>query len=87
MNPVHVHFDLPGNLAVQAGLTPNTVNQEIRKILALFLYEHRRISLGKACELGGMTHWEFAERNRELGISTNYSEDDLKSDLGRLADV
>ncbi len=24
------------------------------------------VFLGKACELGGMSYWEFAEKNREL---------------------
>lgn len=53
-------------------------------MLALFLYEHKRISIGKACELGGMNYWEFAERNRELGINIPYSDKDLQADLGRL---
>ena len=87
MTPIHVQFDLPANLAIQAGLTQATVDQEARKILAFFLYEHKRVSLGKACELGGMSYWEFTERNRDFGIPVVYSEDDLKADLGRLSDV
>jgi predicted HTH domain antitoxin len=87
MTPIHVQFDLPAKLALQAGLVQSTVNQEARKILALFLYEHKRISLGKACELGGMSYWEVAEKNRELGIPVVYSEDDLQTDLGRLTNV
>ncbi len=87
MNSLHVVFDLPSNPAMQAGLTPETASSEARKMLALFLYEHKRISLGKACELGDMSYWEFAERNRELGITIPYSDEDLQADLGRLADV
>ena len=87
MNPLHIVFDLPANPAIQAGLTPETAGQETRKILALFLYEHKRISLGKACELGDMSYWEFAERNRELGITIPYSNEDLQADLRRLSDV
>lgn len=87
MNSLHIAFDLPTNPAIQAGLTPETASSEARKMLAIFLYEHKRISLGKACELGGMSHWEFAERNRELGITIPYSEEDLKLDLNRLKDV
>ena len=40
--------------------------------------------IGKACELGGMIYWEFAERNRKLGITIPYSDKDLQADLGRL---
>lgn len=84
---LHVAFDLPALSAMQAGLTPEKINQESRKFLALFLYEHKRISLGKACELGGMSYWEFAEMNRELGIQLVYSDEDLKKDQGLLKDV
>lgn len=84
---LHVAFDLPAHSAIQAGLTPESINQESRKYLALFLYEHKRISLGKACELGGMSYWEFAELNRELGIRMPYTDEDLKKDQGLLKDV
>jgi predicted HTH domain antitoxin len=87
MNSLHVVFDFPISPAIEIGLTPETAGQEARKMLALFLYEHKRISLGKACELGGMSYWEFAERNRELGITIPYSDKDLQADLGHLADV
>jgi predicted HTH domain antitoxin len=87
MNSLHVVFDLLANSVIQAGLTPETVGLEARKMLTLFLYEHKRVSLGKACELGGMSYWEFAERNRELGITIPYSEEELQTDLGRLSAV
>ena len=87
MTPLHVKFDVPVNLAIQAGLQPETINQEVRKMLAIFLYEHKRISLGKACELGEMSYWEFYEKNSEWEIPTPYSEKDLKADLGKLSDV
>jgi hypothetical protein len=53
MNSLHIVFDLPISLAIEVGLTPETASQEVRKMLSLFLYEHKRISLGKACELSG----------------------------------
>jgi predicted HTH domain antitoxin len=87
MNSLHIKFELPASTAIQVGLKPETAGLEARKIVALFLYEHKRISLGKACELGGMSYWEFAERNHELSIPITYSNADLQADLRRMADV
>jgi hypothetical protein len=56
MNSLHVVFDLPTRPVIEVGLTPETASQKARKMLALFLYEHKRISLGKACKLGGMSY-------------------------------
>ena len=87
MNNVHVEFELPSFSISQSGIDLNNVNDEVKKILALFLYEHQRISLGKACEIGGFSLWELSELNRQFGISIDYSEQDLDDDLLRLSDV
>jgi predicted HTH domain antitoxin len=87
MNQMHVEFNIPASLGAQAGLTPENASEQTRRILALFLYEHGRISLGKACELGGFNQWEFAEMNRELAIPLTMREEDLKEDMAHLANV
>ena len=87
MKDVHVEFELPSLLAQQAGLNGEDASQQVRRLLALFLYQHKRLSLGKACELGGMSYWEFADLNRQLGITFHYSQDDLAEDLTRLSNV
>ena len=87
MNQMHIEFNIPAPLGALAGLKPESASEQTRRMLALFLYEHGRISLGKACELGGFNQWEFAEMNRELAIPLTMREEDLKEDLARLADV
>ena len=87
MKNVHVEFELPSLLAQQAGLSGEDASQQVRRLLALFLYQHKRLSLGKACELGSMSYWEFADLNRQLGIAFHYSQDDLAEDLTRLSNV
>jgi predicted HTH domain antitoxin len=87
MKNIHVEFELPPLLAQQAGLSGEDASQQVRRLLALFLYQHGRLSLGKACELGGMSYWEFADLNRQLGIPFHYSQDDLAEDLTRLSNV
>ena len=58
---LHIEFELPALLANQAGLKEADVSQQVRRMLALFLYEHKHLSLGKACEIGKMSYWEFAD--------------------------
>jgi hypothetical protein len=63
MENLHVEFELPTVLASQAGINLENPAPEIRKMVALFLYEHHRISLGKACGIGGFSHLELHEKN------------------------
>lgn len=87
MEMLHIEFELPTLLASDVGLNSENISQEIHQMVALFLYEHKRISLGKACEIGGLSLWEFLALNRQLGIDLHYSIDDLQEDLERLTDV
>lgn len=87
MNTMNVEFELPTTIASQAGLDIDNISQEVKRLLAIFLYEHKRISLSKACEIGGTSHWEFFEMNRQLGIPFQYSKDDLKHDMEKLSGV
>ncbi len=87
MNSLSINFELPSTVASQAGLDPDTINQDVKMMFALFLYEHKRISLSKACEISGISHWEFFEMNKRLGIRMPYTQEDLKKDMEKLADV
>ena len=87
MNALHIEFDLPSLVAAQAGFNPENATSEVRRMLALFLYEHQRLSLGKALEIAEISYWEFAEMNRQLGISIRYTQQDLEEDMNRLANV
>lgn len=87
MQTLHVEFELPSLYVSQTGLDEENISQEVRRIFALFLYEHGRVSLGKACEIGGMSLWEFADMNRQLNIPFRYSEQELNEDLSKLAHV
>lgn len=87
MNTLKVNFELPESIASLAGFEPNTINSEALKYLALFLYEHKDISMGKTCEIAGISKWEFFEMNRFLKIPIKYSQEDLENDLVNLKDV
>ena len=87
MNALHIEFDLPSLLATQAGFNSENATAEVRRMLALFLYEHQRLSLGKALEIADTNYWEFSELNRQLGIPIRYSQQGLEEDINRLAHV
>lgn len=87
MNTLSVKFEIPAIVATQAGLDTKNLNQEVKRIFAMFLYEHNRISLSKACEIANMSQWEFYESNQQLKMPIHYTSDDLKNDMEKLADV
>ena len=64
---------------------------DLRRELALALYAQRRLSLGKARELAGLTLWEFRQWLGLRRIEAHYDAADLQDDiatlhaLGRLA--
>ncbi|OQY45568.1 MAG: hypothetical protein B6242_10025 [Anaerolineaceae bacterium 4572_78] len=87
MSTLQVSFELPLLLATQIGLDMDNISQEVKIGFALFLYEHKRISLSKACEIGGVSLWDFTDMNRQWAIPINYNTNDLYDDLMKLAHV
>ncbi|MDM8558914.1 UPF0175 family protein [Candidatus Parabeggiatoa sp. HSG14] len=87
MNTLSVKFELPTMLASQVGLNFDNISFDVKKMFALFLYEHKRISLSKSCEIGGFSQWEFFEMNRQLGIPMQYTQEDLREDTEKLSNV
>jgi predicted HTH domain antitoxin len=53
---------------------------EVKKIIVLFLYDRGTISLAKACELLGISQWEFFELNKEFGLVVHYEIEDYWED-------
>ena len=86
-NTLKVNFELPTTVVSQAGLNFDDISKDVKKMFAIFLYEHKHISLSKACEVGGFSQWEFFEMNRQFGIPMQYTQNDLKEDMKKLADV
>ncbi len=58
--------------------------QDVRRELALALYAQRRLSLGKARELAGLSLWEFRQWLGLRRIEAHCNADDLRDDLDAL---
>jgi len=57
------------------------VEGELRKELALALYQRGALSSGKACALVGMKRWEFEELLGKRRVQRHYTGKDLEEDL------
>ena len=59
------HYQLIGTLTQPQQetlrLPPENIEEELKKELALILYQRGILSSGKTCRLAGLTSWEFEE--------------------------
>ena len=67
-------------------LPPAEIEQELKKELALALYQRGALSLGMARQLSEMSLWEFEELLAKRRITRHYSEEDLQEDLDHARD-
>ncbi len=74
-------LEIPEDVQSALRLPPGEIEQELRKELALALYQRQILSLGKARELAQMTYWEFEELLGQRKVPRHYSEKDFQEDL------
>ncbi len=55
--------------------------------LAVLLYAQRRLSVGKARELAGLSLWEFRQLLAARRIPVHYDEADLNDDVATLREL
>jgi predicted HTH domain antitoxin len=70
-------IEVPRYLLQAARVTPD----ELKIELAVQLYQQRRLSIGLARELAGMSLWEFRQLLASRRISPHYDVADLDEDL------
>jgi predicted HTH domain antitoxin len=56
-------------------------------LIALELFGEKKVSLGKASEIAGLSVWEMISLLREKKIPLTYSEKDLEKDLDILGEA
>lgn len=70
-------IEIPQYLLQAARTTP----EELKIELALQLYQQRRLSIGHARELAGMSLWTFRHLLASREISPHYDVEDLDEDM------
>ncbi|MFY9341937.1 MAG: UPF0175 family protein [Planctomycetota bacterium] len=68
------------DLLLAMGRSPEQLERELRFLLAVKLFELRRVSGGKAAEVAGMSKVEFLDEAARLGVPTINLEDDQLAD-------
>jgi predicted HTH domain antitoxin len=61
--------------------------EELRRELAIHLFQQGRLSFGKAREMAGMTVWAFQQLLGSRGIPVHYDVEDYKKDLDTLREL
>jgi predicted HTH domain antitoxin len=75
-------LEVPSEVVDAVKLPPAEVEEELRKELALALYQRGVLALGKARVLARMTRWQFEQFLADRHIPRHYTEADLQDDLG-----
>jgi predicted HTH domain antitoxin len=70
-------------LTLQAGgLFREALAQKSRHLLAVYCYQRRLLSLGKAARLAELNHWDFMDLLAEHNVPVlNYSDDELATEF------
>lgn len=72
-----VAIDIPREILHATRLSP----AELKRELAITLFEQGRLSFGKARELAGMPPWQFQQLLASRSIEVHYGLDEYEQDL------
>jgi predicted HTH domain antitoxin len=74
-------LEVPRDVLEAMKLPPAEVEREMRRELAVALYERGVLGIGKARELAGMTRWEFEDLLGARQVVRQYLADNLREDI------
>jgi predicted HTH domain antitoxin len=70
------------DLLISTGKSKDALEQELRFLLAVKLFELRRLSIGKAAQLSGMSKINFMDEMGRMGVPViNLDDDQIKDEL------
>lgn len=78
-----ISIEIPREVVHATKMTP----QELRRELALYLFQQGRLSFGKARQMAGMTVWAFQQILGSRGIPVHYDIEDYEDDLATLREL
>ena len=76
-------IEIPREVIHATGMTPH----ELKRELAVHLFQQEKLSFGKARELADMTVWTFQQLLGSRGIAVHYDVDDYEEDLATLEEI
>ena len=84
---VEIMLKLPKSILALMGSTETNIGQSIIETVAVALYHHRQISLGKASEIAGIPVEQMNQILTKYGVSLDYTAEDAAQDWNTLQEV
>ena len=78
-----ISIEIPREVLHAARMTP----LDMRRELAIYLFQQGRLSFGKAREMAGMTVWAFQQLLASREIPVHYDVEDYEEDLRTLKEL
>lgn len=78
-----VSIEIPREIIRSTRMT----SQELKRDLAILLFQQSKLSFGKAREMTGMTTWAFQQLLGSRGIPIHYDIEEYEEDLQTLAEL
>jgi len=78
-----ISIEIPRDIIHATRMTP----QELRRELAVCLFQQGKLSFGKAREMAEMTVWSFQQLLGSRGILIHYNIEDYDEDLSSLREL
>jgi predicted HTH domain antitoxin len=78
-----IAIEIPLEIIHVTRMTP----EELRRELAIYLFQQGKLSFGKAREMAGMTVWTFQQLLGSRGISIHYDLEDYETDRSALKEI
>lgn len=78
-----ISIEIPREVVHATRMTP----QELRRELAIHLYQQGKLSFGKAREMSGMTVWDFQQLLGIKEIPVRYDVENYEEDLATLKEL
>ncbi len=78
-----IAVEIPREVLHATRMTP----QELRRELAVYLFQQGKLSFGKAREMAGMTAWAFQQLLGSREIPIHYDLEEYEEDLATLKEL
>jgi predicted HTH domain antitoxin len=78
-----ISIEVPREVIHATRMTP----EEMKRELAVYLFQQGKLSSGKAREMAGMTVWAFQQLLGSRGIPVHYDLEDYEDDLATLQEL
>ncbi len=78
-----IAIEIPREIIHATRMTP----EELRRELAIYLFQQGKLSFGKAREMAGMTGWTFQQLLGSRGIPIHYDLEDYEADRSTLKEI